>query len=231
MKTPMTKFDNNKGLALFIALIFLFVSTLLGINGLRTSLLNEKMSLNNIQREQALEAAEAALLAGETFVQGNALGIINAVVTNGSISVEPSVNAAGQDCTAFNGGVCAPVEVWDVNAGNTSTSKYDHWRDITSDTRSNNVWSTAGRHRSLDDALKDEYGLVTAPKYIIEFMGYVGRAGNDGATACTAAGDLWQLDNWPYCTLDAAQFRVTALATSGNYDETRVMLQSTYVVN
>lgn len=230
MKTPMNNFQNNQGLALFIALIFLFVSTLLGISGLRSSLLNEKMTLNNIQREQALEGAEAALLEGEKLISNNAQGIINSVVINGSASVEPSVTTEAQTCTAFTGGVCAPVEVWDPNTG-TGTSLYDNWRDITSDTRSLKVWSLTARHRSLDVALGNLYDLNTSPKYIIEFMGYVGRASNDGATACTSAGDLWQLDNWPYCTLDASQFRVTALATSGNYDETRVMLQSTYVVD
>ena len=224
MNIRMKNIKNNEGIALFIALIFLLISTLVGISGMRASLLNEKMALSNLQREQALESAEAALLAGEEMVEDNATGIINSVVINGSATVAPQVTAEAQTCTAFGGGVCAPVEVW-------GPTMLDNWRDIVGNTNSLNVWTTANRSLSLDDVLSNEYNLITPARYIIEFMGYVGRNSNDGATACTEPGDLWQLNDWPYCTLDAAQFRITAFDTSGNLDETRVMLQSTYVVN
>lgn len=242
MKTPISNIKNNQGIVLIIALIFLFITTLLGISAMRSSLLNEKMAQSSIQREQAFEAAEAALLAGEEFVDTNAMAIVDSVVTIGSASTPNTISAAAQNCEAdgggglnilgvsVNGGICAPVEVWDTNAG-TATGMFDNWRDIDGDSRSLEVWDNGNRHINLNNVLRDQYNLITAPRYIIEFMGYVGSANNNGDTACTSPGDLFQLDSWPYCTLDPAQFRITAFATSGNQDETQVMLQSTYVVN
>ena len=214
--------NNNQGIALIIALVFLFVSTLLGISALRTSLLNERMTLNSVQRDQALEAAEAAIFAGEAFVDEMSQEIIDATIDENIVARTRTPTAAAQTCTALNGGVCVPSELFDPNGP-------DNWDDI--DNSGLQVWRTNGRHLTITDEISTLYDLNTAPRYIIEFLGYVRNAGDDGETACINPTIIWQLSEWPYCSLDAAQFRITAFATAGNFDQTRVMLQTTYVVD
>lgn len=236
---------HNDGLVLFISLVFLLVTTILAISSLQSNLLNEKMTRNTIQREQALEAAEFALLEGEEFVQTYAKQIASAAVTN-SDAVNNGVDTReasdeGTTCTISidgQGGICTPK---DVTA--TTRSNLDHWIDVTNATTATglslNAWSTPSRHRTVNDIIKNKYDLNITPKYIVEFMGYSPTtssiAGNEATSDCTGASgtanDSAQLDNWPYCNLDPLKFRITTLATSGNYDEIRVMLQSTYIVD
>lgn len=67
----------QRGAALIVGLIMLLLVTLLGIAGMRDTLLQEKMSGNMRDREMALQAAEAALRAGEAELQGAALPTFN----------------------------------------------------------------------------------------------------------------------------------------------------------
>jgi len=221
---------NNQGIALFIALIFLFISTLLGISSLQNNLLSEKMSLNSILREKALEAAEATLLEGEDFVQTFATQIRDAVVAGtGTGRTARTISINCEASVQSSGGICAPVK-----ATLNSATHYEHWVDVTSggSLTSINAWTNAARHRRASDEIRTRYDLNTAPKYIIEFLGHA--PNSDGSTGCVAGAvgvSPAENDQWPYCSIDPLQFRITALATSGNYDETRVMLQTTYRVD
>lgn len=58
----------QKGSALIISLLILLVMTVLGIQGMENTALEEKMSGNFRDRGIAFEAAEAALLAGEAWL-------------------------------------------------------------------------------------------------------------------------------------------------------------------
>ncbi len=224
--------NRNKGIALFIALIFLMVTTLLGVSTLQTNLFGEKMTHNSIQREKALEAAEGALLEGEIFVRDFKNQIIDQVINAVSGYGPPTSNA--ENCTATlngAGGLCVPIEFTSSYGANS----LEQWVDISGSSNSNNVWSTTGRHRKASNDLRNRYGLLSAPRYIVEFLGYVSNAG--GSTGCDASlpgidpSLAAQAATWPFCSQDRMLFRITALATAGNYDETRVMLQSTYVVD
>jgi Tfp pilus assembly protein PilX len=218
-----------------ISLMFLFISTLLGVASLRTNFFNEKMTLANIQREQALEAAEVALLEGEALVETFAEDIIAATITGTGTGRTPT--DAAKNCTATvegSGGICVPKEHSDAPGDN-----YHNWIEITGDSNSLKVWSTSSRHRKVSEFIKEKYELSTSPSYIIEFMGYIVDP-TEQLSACAANlsdgspnsnADPDQLAAWPWCSLDNAQFRVTAYAAAGNYGETRVMLQSTYVVD
>ncbi len=58
----------QRGIALIMAIIMLVVATLAGIAGIRNSSLQEKLSGNLYDRAIALQAAEAALGAGENMI-------------------------------------------------------------------------------------------------------------------------------------------------------------------
>ena len=68
--------DDQKGSALVISLIMLLVVSLLAIGGLRSTILQERMSANLHDRELAFQAAEAALRAGERFLANNPPGVM-----------------------------------------------------------------------------------------------------------------------------------------------------------
>lgn len=221
--------NKQQGVTIVIVLFFLLIMTLLGITALRSNVLNEKMTLNAILRAEALQVAEIALLEGEQLVENNNPTIIGALLnvrapTDDALDCQTIVNGQG--------GVCVKAEADPDYDG----SAYDNWRDINNDTNSLNAWTDEGRHRTLDDpAVVSAYNLSTPPKYIIEFMGFTPANGDPDSSGCSAPGAgssvSDQLNSWPYCDLDRSVYRITALATTGNYDETRVMLQSTYVVD
>lgn len=62
----MTKRQRQQGSVLIVSLIILMVLTLIGITGMRTTLLEEKMASNSFDRNTAFQAAEAALRNGES---------------------------------------------------------------------------------------------------------------------------------------------------------------------
>jgi type IV pilus assembly protein PilX len=59
----------EQGVALFIALVVLLIITILGISGLQTTTLEERMAAGARDRDLAFQAAEAALTQGEAFVE------------------------------------------------------------------------------------------------------------------------------------------------------------------
>lgn len=58
----------QKGAVLFISLIMLLVMTLIGVTGMRTTVLEEKMTSNLRDRGLAFQAAEAAILDAEELL-------------------------------------------------------------------------------------------------------------------------------------------------------------------
>jgi len=61
----------QQGIALVVALILLVVMTLVGLSGLRTVTLEERMTSHTFDRSISFQAAEAALKEAEAFIQLN----------------------------------------------------------------------------------------------------------------------------------------------------------------
>lgn len=61
MKPTLTKSRHDRGFALFTALMFLIVLTVLAVTVLRSSTVNERLAGNDLDRARAYQAAEAAL--------------------------------------------------------------------------------------------------------------------------------------------------------------------------
>lgn len=60
--------SQERGMALVVALVFLLLLTLLGLNSMQNATLQEKMSSSVQFRNQSLQVAEAALRVGEAAV-------------------------------------------------------------------------------------------------------------------------------------------------------------------
>ena len=68
----MSKFKvkNQAGVVLFICLVMLLLLTLLGVSSIQTTSLEQVMARNAVDSNLAFQAAEAALLDGEDYVEG-----------------------------------------------------------------------------------------------------------------------------------------------------------------
>lgn len=215
-------YNQQSGLALVLALIFLLVSTLLAVASMRSSVSEEQMSRNTMHREQAFQIAEVTLTIGEAYVETNADTIIADVFLN-PMGTDGSQTYDGDSCKY---GFCIPVKRSEVLSETVATD--EHWKN-------DSTWSNSGKHRTISDADKDELGAVEDAKYIIEFMRFT-NVDNDADTcdfndngAYDAGEGTADWTTWPFCTLDKKEFRVTALGYAGNIGQSRVMLQSIYI--
>lgn len=68
MKNPVA-FSSQKGAALAVSLIMLLVLTMVGITGMQTTSLEEKMSGNSRDYNLALQSAEVALRNAEAYIE------------------------------------------------------------------------------------------------------------------------------------------------------------------
>jgi len=68
-KTTHGKIHQQRGAILIISLIMLLVLTILGVTGMRTTVLEEKMAGNLRDKNLAFQAAETALRDGEDLVE------------------------------------------------------------------------------------------------------------------------------------------------------------------
>jgi len=210
----------------------LLIMTLIGVQSMRSTTLGEQMTRNTLDRERALEAAELALLAGEEEVAESADQIVSAVFSNNGQALNIAnfrANNPGDGCLGrFDGstGLCIPAKQR-LDYG-TVRFFLDNWIDVTGDANSINVWSNAnGNFRTIDPAEFSVLGVITPPKYIIEFMGFIP---SENVTQCSDGSGTITTPDWPYCPQDPRLFRITALATGGVKDNARVMLQSTFLV-
>lgn len=90
----------EEGMALFLALVILLIITVLGVSGLQTTTLEERMAANARDRDLAFQAAEAALIDAERLLNnatlppfGNANGLFTLNAGNRPIWTGPAQQA------------------------------------------------------------------------------------------------------------------------------------------
>jgi len=66
---------SSQGSALIVSLVILLIMTILGLSAMQTTVLQERMAGNMKDRNMAFQAAEAALRAGENWVENNAASL------------------------------------------------------------------------------------------------------------------------------------------------------------
>lgn len=99
--------NKQSGAALIVSLVLLVLVTLLGVAGIQTVALEEKMAANAYDRNLALQAAEAALRAGETLAEAQSKTTPpNSGFPSGGI--DPSADTACSSNPAYDLGNCNP---------------------------------------------------------------------------------------------------------------------------
>lgn len=191
----------ERGAVLVVALVILLVVTALGAAAMRSATLDMRMANNSQERQQAFNAAEAALRTAEAWLD-----------LNGQIS-QAKIGCTGSGCYDSNctNGRCF-FGSWSGAQHNQcdrtpATLPAQHvWEDSALQ-----VWSTTGRHIEVDlDGLDD----ANNPRYIVEFQCFI-----DGFDDC-------DIDIDGDCP---AIYRITALGKS-NSGRIKTLLQSVYRV-
>jgi type IV pilus assembly protein PilX len=91
-RAPRSNRNNQRGVALVVALMLLVVATLIGLAGMRGTTLQERMSANMYDRSLAFQRAESALRAAED-----------------AITAAQQVTSLGQDCRPTATTLCAAM--------------------------------------------------------------------------------------------------------------------------
>jgi len=92
--------SNQQGMVLLVCLVILLVMTLLGVSGLNSTIMQERMVGAMKESGVALEAAESALRDGEAFVQG--------LNNTDDFDVVAGLHSAANEPNPFNPAVWAP---------------------------------------------------------------------------------------------------------------------------
>ena len=235
----MHNFSNRlqqSGIALPMALILLFVMTLIGVTALNTATLQEEMTGNLRLRQVAFNAAEATLNDAERFVTSGIVGGTR-VAFFGAPRPDGGINP-GDNCEAgITGGLCTPAQ---FNSPLSPPTDGERWEDTAL-----NVFETPGRYMEYSnyaDSDLEEEGVYEAPRFIIEFMGnvsikernfddrpeFTGVYQTNCATDSATGKVLAPNDEWPFCASDPKVFRITVRAVAGTpARQAAVMLQST----
>ena len=250
----------QQGIALPIAVILLFVMTLIGVASLRTSTLEEDMTANARLKLIASNAAAATIVDAQTYlkfitgtesnfdIQAAFLGADNvrqtpiidsatgAIVDSNAISFgDASLCEASILNSADVGGLCTTPKVDPITGGFAE----ERWKDSTLD-----VWNNDARHRVYSSYAQSNFaneGVFQAPQYIIEFLGHFAlkEGGKRGtgvfSSAClpdsTTGKAVAPNDTWPYCAVDPAVYRITVRAVAGLPNrQSEVFLQSIFRV-
>lgn len=77
MKTQIKLVNKQCGSVLIISLVIMVVLTILGVSGMRTAVLEEKMAGNMRDSQLAFQAAEATLKQAEQYIDENIVSIVN----------------------------------------------------------------------------------------------------------------------------------------------------------
>lgn len=190
-------------MVLLVSLVLLLVVTLLGTAVMQGATMDMQMATNNQERQQAFNAAEAALRTAETYLDTVGVGITK---LQSPCTGNTCFNASCTNGFCFFGTylLTAPDQNQCLIVPSGSTpSAVGPWANSTL-----NVWDTSNRHVSATIP-----GYSQPAAYIIEFRCFID--GTTGGTVATNSGDKL--------------FRITARGSSDS-GRIQVMVQSTYRV-
>lgn len=199
---PVSRAAQQQGAALIVGLIMLLLLTIVGVAGMRETLLQEKMVGNMRDREVALQAAESALRAGENLVKSagapptftNSNGLYDRSVPAGLAAVERKKGSQRISEQLFW------AEEW-------------KWTDAYSREYSRNLEYTADQPRFVVERLD---------KSLSDRSGYPGVANCGAGVVCA---EDW--GEYEEKGSSAPDYRITARGV-GLTEGTVVILQSTY---
>ena len=201
MKREFIGNKTARGSVLLLSLVMLLILTVVGVASISGVSMSGKMTNSQRDYDIAFEMAEAALVEGERWVDNYDAGW-----SHSDLGCTTGSSCFTSNCTA---GLCwrgkyptASTSLCEAGSGNDAANK-KVWE-------SEAIWNANAATYSID------VSAIEPPKYLIEFLCYTPR-------------DPESFTEPPDYTSWVRIYRVTALAY-GTDPQTRVMVQSTYVV-
>ena len=203
--------STQRGVALIVVLVMVLMVTMLGIAGVRSLVMQERMSTNSMDRTLALQSAERVLRQAEDLalaqsratppnIDFTAASPINGTFSPAAGACTTSPPIDNSPCTVE--GLCSQPSPGCTPRWNDST--FVRWKTVTSTKPGSAASASVDSDATLSVALQQQY--------IIEYLG----------TQFACASD----PNAPFaCKL----YRITVRTNAGNSDRALVMLQSTFL--
>jgi len=189
----------ERGSVLIVSLIFLLLLTIVGVSSMNMTNLEERMAGNFRDHDLAFQAAEAALLDAEEFVE-NTFDITQAYTA-------PACSGNMCYSASCTGGLC-----FQGSFDGSSTTVSSCTSGTAKEWENNAIWSDSTKTRPASDQVA---GTVENARYIVEFRCFMPR-------------DPSNLEPDPNVFAEwSPAFRITAVASGSSTDST-VMLQSIY---
>lgn len=167
----MQNIKRQNGSVLIISLIVMLILTILGVSGMKSSVLEEKMAGNVRDKQLAFQAAEATLREAEKYIDANVVSI-TAFDTDGSDGL--------YDMTQ--------QKLWEnVNWDSTDSLEYTDFNssyEITSPPRFV-IQHLASQKNSIDELNLDNYGQGTGAGRVEMFLITARATGISGNTRVT----------------------------------------------
>lgn len=105
--------NKQQGVVLIVGLLMLLVMTLIGLTGMSMTTVEEKMSSNSKDKHTAFEAAEAAIMDSEQFIENN-------VITTGNFDTDGSDGLYADSTYGNNEGIWRVVDWPGTDIANTN---------------------------------------------------------------------------------------------------------------
>ena len=167
----MKNIRQQNGSVLIISLIVMLVLTILGVSGMKSSVLEEKMAGNVRDKQLAFQAAEATLREAEKYIDSNVVSI-TAFDTDGSDGLYDMTNQKLWE--AVN---------WD-SADSLEYTDFDSSYEITTPPRYV-IQHLASQQNNIDDLNLDNYGQGTGAGRVEMFLITARATGVSGNTTVT----------------------------------------------
>ncbi|MFM6990534.1 MAG: PilX N-terminal domain-containing pilus assembly protein [Rhodoferax sp.] len=200
------------GASLIVVLVMVLLVTVLGIAGVRSLVMQERMSANSLDRTLALQSAERVLRQAEDIAMAQSAAtppnkdFTPATPLNGSYTPASGACAASppsadmSPCTAE--GLCSQPSPGCL--ARWLNPAFSSWKEVTSDSPATAASATAASDATLSAGLRQQY--------MIEYLG----------TNFACAPD-------PSASFNCRLYRITVRTNATNTDRASVILQSTFL--
>ena len=159
LRAPVARKQRQRGISLLVVLILLVVMSILGLAVLRSSAMQERMSANMVDRNEALQAAETGLqVAQRTVINGTFNAMWDGSKTFAELRTTSSMTCAGN-------GVCDRSDPAATTTWESAPGKPTSWVTMANGARYGYTIEYMGRVRG-DNSEASVCDTSSAPVYL-----------------------------------------------------------------
>ena len=161
LRAPVAR-QRQRGISLLVVLILLVVMSILGLAVLRSSAMQERMSANMVDRNEAMQAAETGLLVAHSTLFGSS-GTFNPMWDGGS-----TFTALRGTQTCAGNGVCDRSDPAATTTWESAPNKPTSWTTMANGARYGYTVEFLGRAQGENSDAVGVCRTSSAPRYLCE---------------------------------------------------------------